>query len=329
MGDEIVLLDCASVVPMAGAAEILGVPAAELAARSSADVTTVSATVTVGAMMASESLRAAGHYTCRYELATGDEGGPVVSVSMLPDAAAEFRSAQPDSNDGLNNLAPADLGDEAFAACLDGEWQGCRAEVLAGSTWLSISVSTPEPDHEAFLAYARTVTDSVASLTLARPAGPARPDCGYLLSPHDLTVSAGLGDPAGGDVLNLAESGSLTVAAEIRGGLVDCAWSADGDAGYSGVVLMVLPGRGGSWSAMPPGVAASTAELVTVDLSGEKGASRPASGVQALAGCGAGGCQVTLLAGGVWLTVTTPRAADSVSATALAVAAYARYIDAA
>lgn len=216
----------------------------------------------------------------------------------------------------------------SLPACRDGEWQGCRAEVLAGTTWLSISVSMPEPDQDAFLAYARTLTDTVASLKLARPAGPVRPDCGYLLSPHDLTMSAGLDDPAGGDVLNAAESGSLSVAGEIRGGLVDCAWSADTDGGYSGVALMILPGRGGSWSAMPPGVLASTAALGAVDLSAEPGASWPASGVQALAGCGADGCQVTLLADGVWLTVAAAGAADPASATALAVAAYARYVDA-
>lgn len=331
MGDEIVLLDCATVVPVAGAAEVLGVPAAELVARSSTDVTTVSATTTVGEMMASESLRAAGHYSCRYALATGesaDSVDPVVLVSMLPDAAAEFTAVQPDSNDGLNNMAPVDLGDTAFSACRDGEWQGCRAEVLAGTTWLSISVATPEPDPAAFLAYARTVTDSVASLKLARPAGPVRPDCGYLLSPHDLTMSAGLDNPVGGDVLDVAESGSLAVAGMVRGGLVDCAWSGDSDAGYRGVALMILPGRGGSWSAMPPGVAASTAALGAVDLSAEADASWPASGVQALAGCDADGCQVTLLADGVWLTVMTAGATDPTAATALAVAAYARYVDA-
>jgi len=327
VGDEIVLLDCATVVPVAGAAEVLGVPAAELVARSSTDVTTVSAT-TVGGMMASESLRAAGHYSCRFALATGESADPVVSVSMLPDAAAEFTAVQPDSNDGLNNMAPVDLGDKAFSACRDGEWQGCRAEVLAGTTWLSISVATPEVDSAAFLAYARTVTDSVASLNLARPAGAVRPDCGYLLSPHDLTMSAGLDNPVGGDVLDVAESGSLAVAGQIRGGLVDCAWSGDADAGYRGVALMILPGRGGPWSAMPPGVAASTAALGAVDLLAVADASWPASGVQALAGCDADGCQVTLLAGGVWLTVMTAGAADPESATALAVAAYARYVDA-
>ena len=326
VGDEIVLLDCASVVPVAAAAEILGVPAAELVAQSSTDVTTVPASATVGQMMTSESLRAAGHYSCRYAPATGEQGGPAVSVSMLPDAAAEFTAVQPDSNDGRNNLAPADLGDAAFSACRDGEWQGCRAEVLAGTTWLSISVATPEPDPAAFLAYARTVTDSVASLKLARPAGPVRPDCGYLLSPHDLTLSAGLADPTGGDVLTLAESGSLAVAGQIRGGLVHCAWSADAEAGPSGVALLILPGRGGSWSAMPPGVAASTAALGAVDLSAEPGANWPVSGVQALAGCGAAGCQVTLLADGVWLTVVTTGTVDPASARELAVAAYARYV---
>ena len=326
VGDEIVLLDCASVVPVAAAAEILGVPAAELVAQSSTDVTTVPATATVGQMMTSESLRAAGHYSCRYAPATGEQGGPAVSVSMLPDAAAEFIAVQPDSNDGLNNLAPADLGDAAFSACRDGEWQGCRAEVLAGTTWLSISVATPEPDPAAFLAYARTVTDSVAALKLARPAGPVRPDCGYLLSPHDLTLSAGLADPTGGDVLTLAESGSLAVAGQIRGGLVHCAWSAAAEAGPSGVALLILPGRGGSWSAMPPGVAAATAALGAVDLSAEPGANWPVSGVQALAGCGAAGCQVTLLADGVWLTVVTTGTADPASARELAVAAYARYV---
>ncbi|TFC01702.1 hypothetical protein E3O42_10055 [Cryobacterium adonitolivorans] len=325
VGDEIVLLDCATVVPVTGAAEVLGVRADELAAQWSTDGTTVPATATVSEMMAAEALRSAGHYECRYALAAGATGGPAVSVSMLPDAAAEFARVQSDSNDGLNNMLPADVGDQAFTGCRGGEWQGCRAEILVGTTWLSISVGTPEPDPAALLAYARTVTDSVASLKLARPAGPTRPECGYLLSPHDLTTSAGLNDPSGVDALDLGEPGSLAVAGQIRGGLVSCAWSTE--AGSPGVALMILPGRG-SWTAMPPGVAVSTAALDPIDLSAESGARWPASGVQALAGCSGDGCTVTLLADGVWLTVTAAGATDSSSATALAVAAYARYVDA-
>jgi hypothetical protein len=44
-----------------------------------------------------------------------------------------------------------------------------------------------------------------------------------------------------------------------------------------------------------------------------------------LAGCAEDQCQVTLLADGVWLTVTTTGAAGLPATTGLATAAYARY----
>jgi len=64
---------------------------------------------------------------------------------------------------------------------------------------------------------------------------------------------------------------------------------------------------------------------VPVDLAGESGARWPDSGIESLGGCAGNQCQVTLVADGVWLTVTTTGPAGLAGTSALAAAAYARY----
>ena len=68
--------------------------------------------------------------------------------------------------------------------------------------------------------------------------------------------------------------------------------------------------------------------MQSVDLSAQPDAEWPASGVEAMAGCGDDQCQVTLMAEGIWLTVTAPAEAGLSGATALAAAAYQRYAEA-
>ena len=333
VGDEIVLLNCEMFVPIPAVAEVLGVAVADVAGQYYPPATPSAGAATVA--MAAQAVRAAGGQQCRYVLAgAADDAeagaapdGPAVVVTVLPNAAAEFGRIEPDVNDGLNNMVPASLGDASFSACRDGEWQGCRAEVLTGTTWLSISVQTPDPDPAAFQDYATGVVDSLAALKFAQPPRPARPECGTLVSPHDLTESGALVDATGGDTLVLDNRGSQAVAAEVRGGLVGCSWTGGSaaDSGYGGVALTILPGADGLWGHTPPAELPTHIALQPVDLADEPGARWPASGVNALAGCAAEQCQVTLMADGVWLTATTTGAAGLPGATALAAVAYARY----
>jgi hypothetical protein len=328
VGDEIVLINCAMFVPLEAAAAVLGVPATEVIDEQFPPAVATSYTGVVAAAMAAQAVRSAGGHQCRYVLGGAEDGSPEVFVSVLPNGADEFDRIEPDGNDGLNNLVPARLGDEAFSACRDGEWQGCRAEVLTGTTWLSISVSTPDLDPSIFQEYAAGVVDSLGGLKFAQPDAPARAECAALLSPQDLSGAGAVAGATVSDWLVLDDRSNQNAAAQVRGGLVDCAWSGTGagsDAAFSGVALTILPGAGGRWGFQPPAEMASPIVLAPVDLAGEGDAAWPATGVESLAGCAADQCQVTLVADGVWLTLTTTGGAGLSGTTALATAAYARY----
>lgn len=332
VGDEVVLLNCSRVVPVDAVAGVLGLTPAEVVELPTSLGTTPPYSAQVPVAMATTAMNRAGQQQCRYGQAGRGDAGPMVSVSMLPDAAGEFARVQPDSNDGVAELAPSALGDTAYSGCQSGQWPGCRAEVLTGQTWLSIAVARPDLRPADFGAYAGTVVAAVAPLKLARPSAPPRPECGALLSPHDLSVTGGLAGAArvaggaGADGLTLAESGSLATAAEVRGGLVQCAWSGAAETG--GVSLTVLPGAGTGWSAMSPAVTFATDTLPAIDLTAQAGARWPTSGLHARGACTPDGCEVTLMADGVWLTVATTGGSGATgldAAAALAAAAYVRY----
>jgi hypothetical protein len=329
VGDDIVLINCAVSVPLESAAGVLGVTVAQVIDQQYPPAVVTPYAGVVAAEMADQAVRAAGGHQCRYVLADGEYGGPEVFVSVVPDAVGAFGRIEPDVNDGLRNLAPAELGDEAFSACRDGEWQGCRAEVLTGTTWVSISVGTPDLDPALFQEYAAGVVESLGALTFAQSDAPARADCAALLSPDELAGAGAMVDATVSDWLVLDERSSQSAAARVRGGLVDCAWTGTGagaDAASSGVALTILPGAEGRWGYRPPAEMASPIVLAPVDLAGEADAAWPAAGVESLGGCAADQCQVTLLADGVWLTLTTTGPAGLAGTTALATAAYARYI---
>ncbi|QYF72244.1 hypothetical protein [Cryobacterium sp. PAMC25264] len=326
VGDEIVLLNCGIYVPLDAAAGVLGLPAAAVVDQQDPPVTVTAYPGAVAEAMAAPALRMAGEQHCRYVGSALEERGPEVRVSVLPNGASEFGLVEPDVNDGLRNMLPAALGDEGYSACRDGEWQGCRAEVLIGSSWISISVASPDLDPDAFLAYAGGVVDSLGTLKFEQKAPSSRPECGALLSPHDLNETGALVDATGGDLLVLDDRKSQHVAAWVHGGLVSCAWS--GESVASGVALTILPGAGGLWAATPPAAIPSTVPMQSVDLSGQSAAQWPSAGVEALAGCGDDQCQVTLMADGTWLTVTAPVAAGLSGVSALAAAAYQRYAEA-
>jgi hypothetical protein len=329
VGDEVVLLNCEMFVPLADAAQVLGVTAADIIDQQFPpdDASYAGA---LAEAMAVHAARWAGGHQCRYVVAgdapaDGEGRNPEVFVSVLPDGADAFDAIEPDVNDGLNNLAPAQLGDRAFSACRGGEWQGCRAEVLIGSTWLSISVGAADLDPGVFQGYADGVVTSLGALKFAHGSKTPRPDCDALLSPHDLGGAGATLEATGGDLLALDDRASLTMAARARGGLVSCGWSGtDASVGsYSGVTLTILPSAGAAWRYAPPTGIGSPIALEPQDLAADAEPGWPTSGVEALGGCANGECQVTLLAGDVWVTVTGT--AGMPGTRALAAAAYTRY----
>lgn len=326
-------LDCAAVMPLDAVAGILGVAAADLVLTLDRRPPGSAEAVKMAALrvaMADAAQAASGEQSCRYAVAAaGDQAGPYATVSVLPDSASYFGLAEPDANDGLP-MPPAELGDSAFSYCRSGEWDGCRAEVLVGTTWLSVTVATQDLEESTFLDYARTVVQAVAGLSLSRPDDAPRAECAALLSPHDLDGPGRLVVPDGGELAPVGGRSFSFIVPQYLAGLVDCSWVGTGEAGvipaeHSAVGLMILPDAGQSWSKASPADLPSTIPLLPVDLSGQSGAHWPAAGVQALGGCAADQCEVTLLAGDVWLTVTTSGPADLAGAQALAAAAYTRY----
>lgn len=323
-----VRLDCSVVVPAAGVAGVLGVPVEDLVLGDPVQQTDgyAPSTALVGIAMAAAAREASGQQSCRYGVPDGDDPGPSVSVTVLPDSETYFTLTEPDSNDG-HPMAAVELGDAAYYACRGGEWHGCRAQVLVGTTWLSITVAMQEPVDDGFLAYAATVVDTVAHVTLPDPLVPPRVECPTLLSPHDLTAAGRLVGASGGDVTPVGSGNFRFEVPAYRAGLVDCSWASDQSAPWDAVKLMVLPVAGHAWGSMAFGDLNSPIALQEVDLSREAESGWPTTGVAAYSGCAEAECQVTLLAGGVWLTVTTSGPADLADATALAVRAYARYAD--
>ena len=323
---QTVRLDCAVVVPSAGVAGILGVPEGDLvlgdAERSTDGYAPNSEVVAID--MTAAAVEASGQQSCRYAVPAGEDAGPSVLVTVLPDSASYFALTEPDPNDG-HPMLPVDLGDAAFFACRGGEWDGCRAQVLVATTWLSITVGMPEPDEAEFLAYAGTLVDAVAGVTLPVAVVPPRADCATLLSPHDLTIEGRLVGASGGDITPVGSGNFRFEVPAYRAGLVDCSWASDQSASWDRVHLTVLPAAGEAWQKMKFAALNSPIALQKVDLSSEPDAGWPATGVAALSGCAGADCQVTLLAGDVWLTVTTTGPADLADATALAVRSYARY----
>lgn len=324
--EDLAPLDCPSVVPAAGVADILGVPVEDLAQvypdRSTAEASPNSEAVAI--VMAAAAREASGEQSCGYWAAAGTEDESSVRVSVLPDSARYFALTEPDSNDG-HPMLPVELGDSAFFACRGGEWDGCRAQILVGEDWLSVSVAMQEPDEAEFLAYAGTLAGAVAEVTLASPPIAPRVECPALLSPFDLTESGHLVDAGGGDITPVGSGNFRFEVPAYLAGLVECSWGSDQGAGRDRVHLTVLPAAQSAWSHASIASLNSSIPVQPVDLSLEADARWPDAGVEALSGCSDDDCQVTLLAYDVWLTVTTTGPAELADATALAVRAFARY----
>ncbi|TFB90491.1 hypothetical protein E3O44_02475 [Cryobacterium algoricola] len=300
-----VALDCGLVLPVERAAAGLGLPANSLfdpSAQTAAEQQPNGGATQI--IMQDAAVALGGLVDCSWSApdnGTGrltDDGSrmlPRVSVRVLPNAAAEFTASEPDTDDGLRGLHPADLGDTAYVACHPPEHDSCRAEILVGTTWVNASVS-PQPTEESFMAFARTVVAAVQAADAVPAATPLkRVGCDALLAPADLTDAVGMPDSQSTDyeVPGTYTSGIHPVA-ESRSGLLHCGWSSTDTGALSGGVLVtVLPGAASVWRASPPNRANSSIRFDALTGLGD----------EAYAGCGGDTCEVDVLSGDAWVLV--------------------------
>ncbi len=283
-------LGCAELLPRDEAAAQLGLPAAELTdapyEQDSAPASGATAVAMIGIARANS-----GILQCLWRKGTDNTGATAVSLSAAGDAASAFASYQPDNDDGLNDLAPAQLGDRAYLGCRTGESDDCRAEVLAGGSWFSLEVSPQPHDLDAFQTLARSIGASLSARPLPAATAPERPDCQKLLDPAVLAtvgpLAAGVQDDLGPDGVHPGDG--MDQLSLQRGGLTEC------DAVFSrgGVLLDTLSDDEASWTDRPPGADGSSITLSPV----------PGIGDRAVGGCADQVCELDVMIGKRWLIV--------------------------
>lgn len=281
-------LDCDALLPVERASETLGLPADRL--EGSRD----------GAVRpSSELIRAAaeengGLLTCSWF----EQDGPASIVASAATDAGDAFAALP--------AGPAlAAGDAASGACAEGS---CTAQVLAGSTWVSLAV-IGAPATLDLAALASSIADSADGRLNDVIAGTA-PVCADLLTAEQLTSLAGLAQPVAGAGTEGATPSTAGAAAAARAGLASCTWTDASAATYSGLSVDVLPSGEEGWRTLSLTTGLSI-PLAPVDGLGER----------AISGCSAGTCEVDVLAEDVWwrVVVTGDEArADAVARAVLA-----------
>jgi len=281
-------LDCDALLPVARASEALGLPADRLEGSRDAAVRT-----------SSELIRAAA-----------EENGGLLTCSWFEKdgPASIVASAAADAGDAFAALpaGPAlAAGDAASGACTEGS---CTAQVLAGSTWVSLAV-TGAPATLDLASLASSTADSAAGRLDDVVAGTA-PVCAELLPPEQLTSLAGLAQPVAGAGTEGATPATAGAAAAARAGLASCTWTDAASAAYSGLSIDALPSGEEGWRTL------SLTTGLSIPLSPVDGL-----GERAISGCSSGTCEVDVLAEDVWwrVVVTGDEArADAVARAVLA-----------
>ncbi|PTL72088.1 hypothetical protein C1I63_04020 [Rathayibacter caricis DSM 15933] len=281
-------LDCDSLLPVERASEALGLPADRLEGSRDGAVRT-----------SSELIRAAaeengGLLTCSWF----EQDGPASIVASAATDAGDAFAALP--------AGPAlAAGDAASGACLEGS---CTAQVLAGSTWVSLAL-IGAPATLDLAALASSTADSANGRLDDVIAGTA-PVCADLLTAEQLTSLAGLAQPVAGAGTEAATPATAGAAASARAGLASCTWTDAASAAYSGLSIDALPSGEEGWRTLSLTTGLSI-PLAPVDGLGER----------AISGCSAGTCEVDVLAEDVWwrVVVTGDEArADAVARAVLA-----------
>ncbi|MBO0983290.1 hypothetical protein [Rathayibacter sp. SD072] len=263
-------LDCDSLLPVSRASEALRLPADRLegsrdgAVRSSAELIRAAAEENGGLL------------TCSWF----ETDGPASVVASAAEDAADAFAALP--------AGPAlAAGDAASGSCTDG---GCTAQVLVGSTWVSLAL-TGAPTALDLAALASATADS-ASGRLDEVVAGSGPVCADLLTTEQLTSLAGLVQPTPGAGTEGAPITTAGAAAAARAGYTSCTWTDAADAAYSGISVDALPSGEEGWRTL------SLTTGLAIPLSPVDGL-----GERAISGCSAGTCEVDVLADGVWWRV--------------------------
>lgn len=284
-------LDCDSLLPVSRAQSALGVP------RSALTGTRDEATRTSGELIRDSAEENGGLLTCAWYQ---EEGSASIVAAAAGDAADAFAAA------GLSSGTRLATESEAYSSC---SVETCRVDVLAGTTWATLTLTGAPADAD--LAALASETAAAAAGALDEPITATAPVCADLLTAEELTGTAGLAEATPGTGTEGTVPATASAAAAARAGYVSCTWADPSSSAYSGLSIDALPNGDDGWRnlSLTTGLAIP---LTPLDGLGDK----------ALSGCLDGSCEVDALAGGVWWRVLVT--GDEARAEAVARAVIAR-----
>ncbi|NQX14114.1 hypothetical protein HQQ80_21010 [Microbacteriaceae bacterium VKM Ac-2855] len=289
-------LSCDAVLPVSRASAALGVAAADLTGGREEN------TLYTADLVRETASTNGGMIDCGwYE----DEGPASIRVRIAQDAEAIFAATEPDVDDGRGLLAPVAIGDVGYARCADGEGDACRAEILTGDTWLSITRSSRPADDAEFTALVTAITAD-AQGRLEPATLDTAPDCATVLTDAQLSELAGLTTPLLGSVEETGTRGTIASATRERAGYLSCSWTS----GDGSVWVSAAPHAADAWASM----ALSSNLFVALEPLDDVGN-------RAMAGCGAARCEVEALQDDTWWRIEVAGDATQAAAVARAVLA--------
>ncbi|MBF4460986.1 MULTISPECIES: hypothetical protein [unclassified Rathayibacter] len=262
-------LDCDSLLPASRAATVLGLERNVLVGsraqpfRSSAELIRESAEHNGGLL------------TCSwYE----QKGLASITASAAGDAAEAFAGRT-----GTRLASEV----EAYGSCADGT---CDVELLAGTTWVSLQLTGAPADID--LAALATSTAASAIGSFDEPETATAPVCATLLTPEQLSTTAGLVQATPGSGTEGTTPATAVAAAAARAGYASCSWSDASNSAFSGLTVDALPNGEDGWRNLS---LTSGLSIVLEPLDG--------IGDKALAGCSAGSCEIDVLDDELWWRV--------------------------
>ena len=303
-----VTVDCDEVLPIAMAAATLDLGASTL--RHPAPSTDDTDGVFQGAVPAAiraEAHAASGAIDCEWTTprpaaSVHDDDGSMpafIAVSVLPDAATAFAAIEPDADDGLNDFVAAQVGDEGYMACRDGEANQCRVETLKDGSWVSVTISPQPADHQTAIDLAATVATTVRGL--GSPASRrASASCESVLPDDEVMAATKMTHVTVENDNELGARSNLGGAAVALTGLVACSWSSGDNGSLDEFSIVAVPVAAIARPDSVSGGTTSTTALVPFSDLGGDGFSG-----DGLEGCEPDYCEVDVLTDTVWLSVSS------------------------
>ncbi|SMH49713.1 hypothetical protein SAMN06295885_3393 [Rathayibacter oskolensis] len=226
------------------------------------------------------------------------DGHASISASAVEDAADEFAAV---GHSGTRLATDV----EAYGDC---SVDLCDIDVLTGSTWITIELTSAPASVDLASLAADTAGAAVGSLE--EPITATAPLCADLLTPEQLTTTAGLAQAAPGAGTEGTTPETAAGAAAARAGYASCTWTDATSSAYAGVTVDALPNGEEGWRnlSLTSGLAIP---LEPLDGLGER----------ALSGCDDTSCEVDVLAGDVWWRVLVTGDASRADAVARALLA--------